>query len=187
MFCLLKTTPTTNLVGFTFVTIAHGPSACRPPTWSLLTTIGSNRAKGLNLCCPRSLRLDDIKLNHHSNGPLWQENIHNWFEAWSQCNQIGWFIGLWPTFQNLWQQLICPNLLHLAKVSKSLIFLIKSFLGNFYKHLAIFYWSHCLKLKKAESSPVQTHIEPSELETVGKAWTLVFSYQSQVLVINQLK
>ena len=29
-----------------------------------------------------------------------------------------------------------------VKVSKSLIFLVKSFLGNFYGHLAIIYWSH---------------------------------------------
>ena len=29
-----------------------------------------------------------------------------------------------------------------VKVSKSLIFLMKSFLGNFYRHLATFYWSH---------------------------------------------
>ena len=29
-----------------------------------------------------------------------------------------------------------------VKVSKSLIFLEKSFLGNFYRQLAIFYWSH---------------------------------------------
>ena len=28
-------------------------------------------------------------------------------------------------------------------VSKSFIFLVKSFLGNFYRHLAIFIWSHC--------------------------------------------
>ena len=28
------------------------------------------------------------------------------------------------------------------KVSKSIIFLVKSFLGNFYRHLAIFFWSH---------------------------------------------
>ena len=25
----------------------------------------------------------------------------------------------------------------------AIIFLVKSFLGNFYRHLAIFYWSHC--------------------------------------------
>ena len=29
-------------------------------------------------------------------------------------------------------------------MSKSIIFLVKSFLGNFYRHLAIFFWSHCL-------------------------------------------
>ena len=29
-----------------------------------------------------------------------------------------------------------------VKVSKTLIFLVKSYLGNFYRHLAIFFWSH---------------------------------------------
>ena len=29
------------------------------------------------------------------------------------------------------------------KVSKPIIFLVKSFLGKFYRHLAIFFWSHC--------------------------------------------
>ena len=28
-------------------------------------------------------------------------------------------------------------------VSKSIIFLVKSFFVNFYRHLAIFFWSHC--------------------------------------------
>ena len=63
-----------------------------------------------------------------------------------QCDQIGRFFGFWATFQRLWQQLFCPNLPHswaiFVKVSKSLIFLVKSFLGNFYRHLAIFIWSH---------------------------------------------
>ena len=56
--------------------------------------------------------------------------------------QIGRFIGLWATFQSLWQQLFCPNLTHslaiFVKVSKSLIFLVKSLSGNFYRHLATF-------------------------------------------------
>ena len=30
-----------------------------------------------------------------------------------------------------------------VEVSKSIIFLLKSFLGKFYRHLAIFFWSHC--------------------------------------------
>ena len=29
-----------------------------------------------------------------------------------QCDQIGQFIGLWASFQSLWQQLVCPNLPH---------------------------------------------------------------------------
>ena len=29
-----------------------------------------------------------------------------------------------------------------VKVSKSIIFLVKSILGNFYRHLVIFFWSH---------------------------------------------
>ena len=55
-----------------------------------------------------------------------------------QCDQI-------------WQQLFSPNLPHslanFGKVSKSSIFLLKSFLGNFYGHLAIFsgHTDHCHK------------------------------------------
>ena len=42
-----------------------------------------------------------------------------------------------------------------VKVSKSLIFLVKSFLGNFYRHLATFYWSHCsLESTKARARTV---------------------------------
>ena len=44
--------------------------------------------------------------------------------------------------KSLWQQLICPNLPHseaiFVKMLKSIIFLVKSFLGNFYRLLAIF-------------------------------------------------
>ena len=73
-----------------------------------------------------------------------------------QCDQIGRFIGIWATFQSLWQQLICPNLLYskaiFVKVSKSFIFLVKSFLGNFYSHLVTFYWSHCKQASKPLNS-----------------------------------
>ena len=64
------------------------------------------------------------------------------FVGWLQCDQIGRYIGLWTTFQSLWQQLICPNLLRsqaiFVKVSKSITFLVKSFLGNFYRHWRLF-------------------------------------------------
>ena len=37
-----------------------------------------------------------------------------------------------------------PTLLgNFVKVSKSIIFVAKQFLGNFYRHLANFFWSHC--------------------------------------------
>ena len=66
--------------------------------------------------------------------------------AQQQCNQIGRFVVLWSTIESLWQQLICPNLSHswasFVKVSKSFVFLVNSLLGNFYRHLAIFFWSH---------------------------------------------
>ena len=66
----------------------------------------------------------------------------------NQCHQIGRFIALWATFQSLWYQLFCPNCPHFeaffVKVSKSFIVLAKSFLGNFYRHLATIYWSHCM-------------------------------------------
>ena len=65
-----------------------------------------------------------------------------------QCDQIGQFKELWTIFQSLWQQLFCPNQPHFyaifGKVSKPFIFLMKYFLGNFYRHLATFYWSLCL-------------------------------------------
>ena len=48
-----------------------------------------------------------------------------------QCDQIRRFIGLWAIF---------------VKVLKSIIFLMKSFLGNFYRFLAIFFWSHWWRL-----------------------------------------
>ena len=48
-----------------------------------------------------------------------------------QCDQIGHFIGVWETFGS----------------NQSLIFLVKSFLGNFYRNFATFYWSHWCRLK----------------------------------------
>ena len=68
-------------------------------------------------------------------------------QAHVQCDHIGRFFALWATIQSQWQQLFYPNRPHcwaiFVKVSKSFISLVKSFLGNFYKHLAIFIWSHC--------------------------------------------
>ena len=74
----------------------------------------------------------------------------------NQCDQIGRFIALWATFQSLWLQFICPNLPHsdaiFVKLPKYLIFLVKSFLGNFCRHLANFYWSHWQQPLNCEQS-----------------------------------
>ena len=66
--------------------------------------------------------------------PISQGRIALEFD-WGQCDQIGRFIGLWTRFRSLWQQLICPTLPHsqaiFVKMSKSIIFLVKSFLATF--------------------------------------------------------
>ena len=72
------------------------------------------------------------------------------FLGGKQCDQIGQFIALWATFQSQWQQYFFPNCPHFwanfVKVSKSFIFPVKSYLGNFYRHLATFYWSLTLSI-----------------------------------------
>ena len=73
-------------------------------------------------------------------------NIFSWSVGLYQCDQIGAIYLTLGNFLSLWQQLICPNLPHsltiFVKVSKFIIFKVKSFLGNFWRHLAIFFWSH---------------------------------------------
>ena len=69
-------------------------------------------------------------------------------KALTSVTRLGDLLDFGQLFKILWQQLVCPNLPHsqviFVKVLKSLIFLVKSFLGTFYTHLATFYWSHCL-------------------------------------------
>ena len=71
---------------------------------------------------------------------------YNYLASCDQRDQIGRFIALWATFQSLWQQLFYPNCPHFwaifMKLSKHFIFLVKSFLGNFFRHLTTFYRSH---------------------------------------------
>ena len=75
----------------------------------------------------------------------------NYFEIWlltmspKQCHQIGEFIALLGNFSKPVGTIILPKLTKIlaifVKVSKSLIFLVQSFLGNFFRHLVTFYWS----------------------------------------------
>ena len=66
----------------------------------------------------------------------------------NSVTRLGYFFALWATIQSRWQQLSYTNHQHcqtiFVKVSKSFIFLVKSFLGNFLRHLANFIWSHWL-------------------------------------------
>ena len=65
----------------------------------------------------------------------------------SSVTTLGDLLDFGQLFKAFWQQLICPNLPHskaiFVKVLKSISFLVKSFLGKFCRHLAIFFWSHC--------------------------------------------
>ena len=57
--------------------------------------------------------------------------------------RLGGLLDFGQLFKAFGNNLICQNLPHsqaiYVKVSKSLIFLVKSFLGHFYRHLATFY------------------------------------------------
>ena len=68
-----------------------------------------------------------------------------------QSDQIGRFIGLWATYQRLVETISLAKsttfLGNFCKGVKIFNFLAKSFLGNFYRHMANFYWSHWLLLK----------------------------------------
>ena len=67
------------------------------------------------------------------------------FACSHQCDQIGWFIALWQLFKasgnNYFVQIAHILRQLLLRCPKSFIFTLKYFLGNFYRHLAIFYWS----------------------------------------------
>ena len=80
---------------------------------------------------------------------------------------IRWWYPMWPdwviycTLGNFSKPVVTiilpklPTFLGIfVKVSKSLIFLVKSFLGNFYRNLVTFYWSHwwCLKMCNSAST-----------------------------------
>ena len=99
-----------------------------------------NRGKK-NLKKSFSKSVNRCRRRHRRSRRRWTSRL-----AQKKCDQNGRFITLWVTFQSLWQQLFCPKGLHIfgifENLSKSFILLAKSFLGNFYRHLATFCWSH---------------------------------------------
>ena len=112
-------------------------------TWLFALTFDSDDVVNCRggQCCKPFLLHTDAALNC---GYICKYSLANVWADWA----IYWTLG---NFSSLWQQLILPKsptfLGNFCKLSKSLIFLVKSFLGNFYRHLAIFYWSHCLQIR----------------------------------------
>ena len=74
----------------------------------------------IHMCIARSKRererkqskKDDIEKDRGRERGKKQKVREREIESCRQCDQIGRFIGVWATFQSLWQQLICPNLPH---------------------------------------------------------------------------
>ena len=71
----------------------------------------------------------------------WRKELRHFKLDFPQCDHIGRFIALWATFKSLWQKLF-TQITHifwqfLVKLSKFFIFLVKSFLGNFYRHFTV--------------------------------------------------
>ena len=67
---------------------------------------------------------------------IFQTKSRNHLGHVNECAQIGRFIALWATFQSRWQQFFCSDRPHflaifLSKVSKSFVFLVKSFWATF--------------------------------------------------------
>ena len=84
-------------------------------------------------------------------------------------------------------------------MSKSIIFLVKSFLGKFYRNLAIFFWSHCSLLLNIDYHIIEHIVEwvtngimcesvlvsaneprtdremPSTVLPIGQNWTVIFN------------
>ena len=65
----------------------------------------------------------------------------------AKCDQIWRFLDFGQLFKafgnNKFAQISQHSKATFVNVLKSIIFVVKSFLGHFYRHLAIFIWSHC--------------------------------------------
>ena len=56
-------------------------------------------------------------------------------------------------------------------MSKSYIFLMKSFLGNFYRHLAIFFWSHWPQSQRTIGTPACMRVNTYLTRGLGLKWS----------------
>ena len=65
------------------------------------------------------------------------------FVVVSNVTKLGDLLDFGPLFK-AFHKILFAQISHILMqfLSKSIIFLVKLFLGNFYRHLAIFFWSH---------------------------------------------
>ena len=71
-----------------------------------------------------------------------KNNVDEWRDIIS-VTRLGDFLGFGQLFKSFGNNKFAQIILRLfVKVSKYIIFQMKSFLGNFYRHLAIFFWLH---------------------------------------------
>ena len=109
---------------------------CNRKLWNFLDLSGKSLSK-----FGRSLLTDlySLKWNMPEMGKYTQRVCI----ALTRCDKIWQFIIFWATFQSPGNNYFANTFLAIfVKVPKSVILLEKSYLGNFYIHLAIFYWSH---------------------------------------------
>ena len=84
------------------------------------------------------------KTSSHFNHATFPSSPHSMWPDWAICCTLGNFLKPWATN-------ILPKLptffVNFCNGVKIFNFLLKSILGNFYRHLANFYWSHWSHLK----------------------------------------
>ena len=95
-----------------------------------------------------------------------------------QCDQSWQFFALGQPFKAGGNTYFTPKQPQcwaiFVKVSKSLIFLVNSFFGNFYRHLAIFIWSHWSPTLIARPGFIYSHNVISLNNTLGVGSRLLF-------------
>ena len=101
--------------------------------------------------------------NYSTNLTLKDKSVDDVLRTWIMASRLVgankstdlWWQPVWPDWAIYWtlSNFLKPlSLINLPKsanswVSKYIIFLVKSFLGNLYRHLAIFFWSHWLEVR----------------------------------------
>ena len=87
-------------------------------------------------------------------------------------------LGTFSKFKSTIKKPKLPTCLgNFCKGVKIFIFLVKSFLSNFYRHLATFYWSHCRQSlsKIVQSGPTELTIVAQEFQFVTNFSCITFS------------